>query len=82
MLQQRTQLLKLPNSLEPQGSPVDIYNSWTALHRTAVQELEVRCKVAQLNIVLFSAQISTNNLKIYVLPKDLLCASYWMSCWV
>lgn len=53
MLQQRTQLLKLTNSLEPQGRPVDIYNSWTALHSTAVQELEVPCKVAELNIILF-----------------------------
>ena len=48
LFQQRIQFLKFTNSFEQQESAIDI-----SAVSTAVEELEVHCKVAQLSIILF-----------------------------
>lgn len=53
LFQQRIQFLKFMNSLEEQESAIDI-----SAVSTAVQELEVHCKVAQLSIILFCFLLS------------------------
>lgn len=63
MLEQET-FIKTREQVGAAGSSIDIY---TVLPSAAIQELEVHCRVAQLNIILssFCSVFNNSNLKIH-----------------